>query len=133
MTNRRQFEVFLSHTSHDKEWASEFASALRDEGVSAWFDATDLQLGERWQDVIQDALRESCILVVIISPKSLKSPWLFFELGAAVAGGKKIIPVLTQDVDMSDIPGLLAQFQVLKESSPRVAAQRVAATVKQNK
>ena len=82
----------------DKPWVSEFASALRDAGVKAWFDVSELAPGERWKDRIQEALSDSSTLIIILSPNSVDSPWTFFELGAAVADRKRIIPVVTGDV-----------------------------------
>jgi len=43
-------------------------------------------------------------LVVILSLASVDSPWIFFELGAAIADNKRIIPVLLEGVDMARIP-----------------------------
>lgn len=69
-------------------------------------------------------------MVVILSRNSLQSPWTFFELGAAVADHKRIIPIVTEDIDLASVPVPLAQFQLLKESSPVEAAKRVAAVLK---
>jgi hypothetical protein len=41
-----------------------------------------------------------------------------FELGAALIDKKRIIPVVTGDVDLVKIPMLVRQFQLLEESSP---------------
>ena len=122
----KHYDVFLSYSSKDKPWVSEFVSALRTGGVQAWFDVADIAPGERWQEKIQEALRESGTLVIVLSPNSIESPWTFFELGAAVADKKKIIPVLLEDVDLARIPVALRQFQVLRENSPKEAGKRVA-------
>ena len=75
------------------------------------------------------ALRASKTLVLILSTQSVKSPWTFFELGAALADKKRIIPVVTGDVELTEIPMLLRQFQLLQESSPRQAGIRVAEAI----
>jgi hypothetical protein len=124
--SEKHYDVFLSYSSKDKPWVSEFASALRAGGVKAWFDVADLAPGERWQEKIQEALRESSTLIVILSPNSIDSPWTFFELGAAVADNKRIIPVLLEDVDLARVPIALRQFQALRERSPIEAGKKVA-------
>ena len=129
MVKKYSYDIFLSYSSKDKPWVSEFASVLRDAGVKTWFDFSELLPGERWQEKIQDALRNSKILVIILSANSVGSPWTFFELGAAVADRKGIIPVLTGDVDLKHIAPLLLQFQFLKETSPKEAGKRVAETI----
>ena len=50
MAEKQRYDVFLSYSFKDKPWVSEFASALRDAGVKAWFDVSELAPGERWQD-----------------------------------------------------------------------------------
>ncbi len=131
MAEKQRYDVFLSYSFKDKPWVSEFASALRDAGVKTWFDVSELAPGERWQDKIQEALRDSSTLIIILSPNSVESPWTFFELGAALADKKRIIPVVAEDVDLMRIASLLRQFQFLKESSPREAGRRVAEILEQ--
>lgn len=126
MAKKHSFDVFLSYSTNDRSWASRFARSLRDSGVEAWFDEYELAPGERWQDSIQEALRASRFLVVLISESSMHSPWTFFELGAAVADNKRIISVVTEDVDIAGMPVLLRQFQFLREREPEEAARRVA-------
>ncbi|HVR96799.1 MAG TPA: toll/interleukin-1 receptor domain-containing protein [Thermoanaerobaculia bacterium] len=126
MTEKSGYEVFLSYSSKDKQWVTEFASALRDAGVKTLFDVSELTPGEPWQERIADALRESRTLVMILGPHSAESPWTFFELGAAIADHKRIIPVVTADIDLSRLPMALRRRQLLKESSPQEAGRRVA-------
>jgi hypothetical protein len=131
MSENRQYRVFLSYSSQDREWVSQFVSALRDAGISAWFDVSDIPVGERWDLQVQRALRESTTLIVVLSQRSVKSPWIFFELGAAVAGDKRVIPILIGDVDMRDVPLSLARIQLLREPSPTEAARKVAETLRE--
>jgi len=131
MAEKQHYDVFLSYSFKDKPWVSEFASALRGAGVKAWFDVSELAPGERWQDKVQEALRDSSTLIIILSPNSVESPRTFFELGAALAGKKRIIPVVTEDFDLMRVASLLRQFQFLKESSPQEAGRRVAEILEQ--
>lgn len=126
MTEKCDYNIFLSYSSKDKPWVSEFVATLKEAGVKAWFDVSDIAPGERWQEKIQKALRDSEILVVILSQNSIDSPWTFFELGAALADHKRIIPIVTEDFNFSKLPSLLKPLKLLKESSPQVAGKRVA-------
>src|SRR5262245_28281157 len=118
-------DIFISHSAKDRDWVAAFTESLQDAGVKGWFDVSSLAPGERWQDRIQEALRDSKFLVMIVSEDYVASPWTFFELGAAVADRKRIIPVVTQDVKVEQLPPLLRQYQFLRESSPSVAGRRV--------
>jgi TIR domain len=126
------YDVFLSYSMADREWAAAFAQSLEESGVRVWFDVSSIAPGERWQDRIQDALRASKVLVVVLSSASIESPWTFFELGAAVADKKRIIPVIANDVQIERIPSLLRQFQFLRESSPLAAGKRIAEVISTN-
>lgn len=123
------YDVFLSYSSQDRDWVEKFSASLRDSGVTAWVGASDIAPGERWQDRIQEALRESRTLVVILSPESMRSPLTFFELGAALADQKRIIPIMTEDGQLEQMPPFLRSFQVLRENSPVAAGKRVAQVI----
>jgi hypothetical protein len=65
MTDERKYDVFLSYSAKDRQWVSQFQTALREAGLRAWFDVQDILPGDRWEDQIQRALRESTTLVVV--------------------------------------------------------------------
>jgi hypothetical protein len=132
MSEKKPFNVFLSYSHQDEKWVREFASALKNSGVTAWFDANDISPGEDWQEVIQQALRESNTLVVFLSTNNVNSPWTFFELGAAVADNKKIIPILSEDLDVNQVPLLIRKFQMLRTKSPTEAGIRVAEVIEKS-
>jgi len=129
MDKSKKYDIFLSYSRKDHQWVQDFVSALRKAGVRAWFDVQDLAPGDRWEDQIQDALRQSSTLVVILTPDSVSSPWTFFELGAAVADRKRIIPVVLGTTDLRAIPLPLHRFQFLREDSPTEAGRRVAEVI----
>lgn len=66
---------------------------------------------------------------MVLTPESVQRPWTFFELGAALADKKRIVPVLSDDVDPAEIPAIVRQFQFVREKSPEAAAKRVAEAV----
>ncbi len=123
-----QYDVFLSYSSKDRPWVAEFTAALREAGAQAW-SVDEIMLGETWQEKVEEALRQSHVFVVLISSNNLASPWMFFELGAAIADNKKIIPVLIEDVEMSQVPSALKRLQILRASSPTAAGKQVAEVI----
>lgn len=125
----RTYDVFLSYSSASQPWVRKFTDALTASGITKWFDAHEILPGDRWQDKIEKALRQSRVLLMVITPESIQRPWTFFELGAALADGKRIVPVLSEGVDPGDIPALVRQFQFVREKSPEAAARRVAEAV----
>lgn len=122
-------QVFLSYVSKDREWAREFADALRSHDVSVWFDSDELAIGDVIATQIQNAIRESDTLVVLLSQHSASSRWMFAEIGAAIATGKRIVPVLIDDSDALSSSGIVARYQALRESSATEAGARIAAVI----
>lgn len=119
-------KIFLSYSFQDKAWVSEFVQVLNAKGVNVWFDMADVKLGESIHHVIADALRESTVVVLILSERSVKNPWIFFEFGAAIADNKKIIPILIDDTRFEEIPMPFIQYQFLKEPSAKEAGEKIA-------
>jgi len=126
MSESQSNRVFLSYAAEDRAWVKEFTSALHDAGVNGFFDAAELSPGEPWADRLEQALRQSRVLVLIISPSTAGSPRTLFELGAAVGANKRVIPVLVDDVPSDALPPLVRKYQILRESSPGAAGRRVA-------
>lgn len=125
MDKQPEYSVYLSYANEDRAWVAKFASALLDRGVNACVD-TLVQPGKPWSRRTQDALRSSKTLVLVLSRNSIGRPWTFFEIGAAIADHKRIIPVATEDVPVDQVASILSKYRVLKESSPRAAGRRVA-------
>src|SRR5438105_11735312 len=97
---RRQ--VFLSYAQADKDIADRVADALRRAGLRVWFDAWELAQGDSIADRIDQAVRSSDLLVVLLSPRSVESKWVQTELSAALARELKdraitVIPALIED------------------------------------
>lgn len=129
MAENRKYDVFLSYANEDRLWVDEFSSALRRAGVNDWFDAHQLRPGEHLQQAVEQALRASKVLVLMVSPHRFRSPWTYFELGAAVADHKRIIPVIVSDIDWSELPPLVRQLQFVREKSATQAAKVVAEAI----
>jgi hypothetical protein len=88
-------KVFISHAEADKEIAEKLAKQLENIGFSHFLAVEHVRWGEPLADRITDALSKSAIVVVIISPASLKSTWVHFEIGYAMGERKQILPYVT--------------------------------------
>lgn len=126
---RREWDVFLSYSSGSQPWVRQFTAALSELGVTTWFDAHEIVAGERWQEQIERALRQSRVLIMVLTPDSIQRPWTFFEFGVAWADRKRIVPVLADDLEPSEVPAVFRRFQFVREKSPEAAAKRVAEAV----
>jgi len=118
-----ELKVFISHSFSDEGWVREFANSLQERGLKVWFDAHEVPMGQSWTEALEKGLRESSVIVCLITPDSLKRPNLFFELGAAMGMGKPLIPVLSKDLDPTLLPSSLRERRYLLKNSPEATAQ----------
>ena len=133
LTKQPPTEVYVSYAMKDRETAGQFAKAMREAGVRPWFDVDEIEPGEPWQAKLEEALRESRVLVLLISPDSLDNSTAYFEIGAAVAGHKRIIPVLLENTDPSMLPPFLRDLQVRERKVSEDAGRRVAEAVERTR
>jgi TIR domain len=96
--------VFISHSARDADWARSFARALKERGIDVWFDEFDVRPGESLRDALEAGLRKSDVLVALVDEESPSRPNLFFELGAAIGMGKRVVPIVPKDLDPKVLP-----------------------------
>ena len=123
-------KIFVSYSLKDVAWARQFVEALASNGVDVWFDAYRIPPGSPIQAEIEKGLRESDLIVTLITPESAQTPNLFFELGAAVGMGKAVVPIVPRGMDLSQLPHPLRLRQVLVRSTPKETAKQLVAQIK---
>ena len=87
--------VFLSYSRDDREYALRLKRHLGGCGIRAWMD-DDVRTGEQWRQVIDDRVRRSAAVIVVMSPNALVSPWVERELNQAEACQRPILPLLLE-------------------------------------
>jgi hypothetical protein len=101
-------KVFISYAHSDAAEAQSLVKALHEENVVGWLDSADIAAGEAVSSAVRDALKNSSIVIVLLSQRALHSQWVQFEIGAAEALDKRIIPVIVSgDVVDEEIPDIL--------------------------
>ena len=123
-------KVFISHSHGDTEWVRQFAEALRKQDVDVWLDEWQIKPGDLWQEKIEDGLRSSDAIVLVLSRMNAQSPDVAFEFGAAIGMGKRLIPIVSSDLEGSEIPPAFRNRRYLIRGAPDEAAREVAQAVK---
>jgi len=85
-------DVFISYSSNDKVAANAICHNLEQNGIRCWIAPRDIPPGEEYGDLIDEAIKQSFVVVVIFSEKSAISPWVKGELNIAFEEQKTIIP-----------------------------------------
>ena len=90
-------EVFLSHSSRNRTFASKLTRILQNHGVPVWYSETNILGAQQWHDEIGRALERCDWFAVILSPSSVKSLWVKRELYYALEETRflnRIIPIM---------------------------------------
>jgi hypothetical protein len=73
--------VFISHAHEDNGFALKFQEKLREklgDSMDVWMDDFVLE-GREWRREIQRRLDAAPLVVIILSPDAIKSPWVLYE------------------------------------------------------
>ncbi|MHA1329886.1 MAG: toll/interleukin-1 receptor domain-containing protein [Candidatus Hodarchaeales archaeon] len=98
-------KVFISYSRVDEKLANSLVYLLEEIGIECFLDQKDIDWGSSITYEIHKGLSECSAVVVIISPASLKSQWVPYEIGRAVGEGKRILPLLTHP--SLELPGYM--------------------------
>lgn len=97
-----RYDVFLSHSSQDKEPVEKLARQLSDAGLRPFLDKWHLVPGESWQEALEEALDQSRTYAVFVGPSGI-GPWENEEMRSALEervrdNSRRVIPVLLPGV-----------------------------------
>ncbi len=98
VSDEQVFDVFISHTSQDKDAVVRpLATALVDGGLSVWYDEFELRMGDSLRRKIDKGLANSRFGVVVLSRAFFGRGWPEYELDGlvtrAVSGEQVLLPV----------------------------------------
>ncbi len=118
----RPSRLFISYSSKDKVYLSQFTDQLLSLRIEGWvetWDDRELQAGDKWDYVIKEQLEKSDYIILLISANFLNSEYIReIELKEALENSqKRVIPVIVDycswlfDEKLNDI-------QVLNKDAP---------------
>lgn len=79
------------------------AEELARQEIETFLDQKDMEVGDSINQSIAFHMKEADELLLLLSPSSLKSTWVFIEIGGAIALGKRIAPILLH-VGANEVP-----------------------------
>jgi hypothetical protein len=106
-----QREVFISYARADVDAARRLNEKLTDARRSTWIDLGGIEPTEEWLAAIYAGIDRSDNFLLLITPRSVGSPWCGKEVDAAAARNKRLIPVLIEPTDPAALPPLMAARQ----------------------
>jgi len=87
-------DVFVSYKREDAEIAGRVVTALRESGISVWWD-DGITPRQAWDLEIEQAISEASTVVVLWSPRSVTSEWVRTEAHYGKDRGK-LVPVIVE-------------------------------------
>ncbi len=104
--------VFISHASADDPFVAELRRALDALQISVWVDSRELIGGNKLVPEIEKAIEQARQFLVVLSPKTVNSPWVRREIQKALevekirGDGYRVIPLLLPGIT----PGALGTW-----------------------
>jgi len=91
-------DIFISYCREDRAAARHFADSFTQEGFNVWWDAA-IRSGQTFDEVIEKALRSAKAVVVLWSPRSVRSRWVRAEATLADRGNK-LVPIIIEACEL---------------------------------
>lgn len=104
-------DVFISYSRKDSDLARKINDNLQITGKNTWFDQESIASASDFQKEIYKGIESADNFLFIISPDSVKSPYCEDEVNFAESKNKRIITVLSRDIDLLDMPDALRKIQ----------------------
>lgn len=108
--------IFLSHFTYEASVANALKRFIEDSvahAVDVFVSGNQLSLrpGDPWEKTIRRSLRESKLVLSLLSSDSLQRPWIHFEAGAAWFRRATLIPLLHRGLTRDALPQLFQTLQ----------------------
>jgi hypothetical protein len=93
-------DIFICHASEDKkEIVGPIVQAFTQSGISVWYDEAEIKWGDSITQKVNEGLRISRFVIVVLSPSFAKKNWPQRELNTALnieasTGEVKVLPLL---------------------------------------
>ncbi len=100
--------AFLSYSRTNRPYAQRLKRHLEERHIAAWMD-DQVRTGEPWRQVIDERVRRSAAVIVVMTPEAAGSRWVEREINEAEAHGRPVLPLLLDGARFSRLSDL--QFE----------------------
>ena len=101
--------IFISYSHTDSEVADQICDKLDNLGIGYFRDVKNIEWGSSISSDVTQALSDAIAVLVIVSPASVKSQWVPYEIGYSTAKGLRILPYFVHP--STDVPGYMSDLK----------------------
>jgi hypothetical protein len=102
-------ELFLSHSSEDREEALRLVELLQGHGIPVFYAPQNIAGSQQWQNEILAALERCDWFAVLLSPNSARSMWVQRECAFAFQEPRfnhRIVPIVLESCELGPMKWL---------------------------
>ena len=113
-TKASHTEVFLSHSSKDRDFIVRLVRVFKHHKIHYWYSATHISGAKQWHDEIGRALNRCDWFLIVLTPNAVRSHWVKRELLFALNEARyneRIVPLLRKPCEYSRLSWTLPEFQ----------------------
>ena len=104
-------DVFISYSTKDTDKALEVRGFFEADGLTCWMAPRDIEGADDYNTSIPDAIRNSIMLVVLLSPQAEASKWVCREVTKADNTDLRIYPIVIEPVELRNMEMVLSLCQ----------------------
>ncbi len=113
MSDRDGNDIFISYSHADKDFAQRLADGLRSRGIKIWLDEVSIEPGDNIVRSINEGIKASSHMLVVLSESSVQSNWVQEEWSAKYneevnRSSIMVIPTIIDNLSPDLIPPTLA-------------------------
>lgn len=91
-------QVFISYKREQSELVQPVESKLQEAGFDVWIDRK-IHVGTEWREKIDEEIRKSIALIVIMTEEAKASEYITYEWAFAYGAGVRVIPLIYIEPD----------------------------------
>ncbi|MEA4957142.1 hypothetical protein SDC9_40610 [bioreactor metagenome] len=115
----KKYDVFISHSSEDKEFTNNLAKKLKGCGFNVWYDDFVIQIGNNIRKTISEGIKNSQFGIIVLSNSFMESDWANHEydgLMTLLREEEYILPIW-HNISLNEVKNFDPSFSNIKALS----------------